>query len=596
MTLEKINKEIDLIISSGVFGKNFKFRNGQREVIIDICMAFYKNQNDDGPDSIILDSPVGSGKSIIALFTSTILSHFKKTGYILTPNLSLQDQYESDLERLKINAAMVKGSDNYLCTVNNKTFSYGECSVRNISPKKMQCSSTCPYIIKREIAAESSIAVLSYAYWLLQRNYVAKKAPEHLFVKRDFTFFDESHNINDIVQSLFSPAVPKNIYDTVGSVQKFLIRTKFIDHNIINLPILLKITQRLFENTSNKDTYVLLTEFNAMMSRLITYSEKIKKTIKIKYPQSKHTNSTETIPISWTSALKHLDIITEIYDKLHDYIIVTKERGVENIVKRIREDEIILNFIEESYLVKKHLINESRFKIYMSATIGDPLEYMKNCGIDSAKYIKTDNTFNFEKSPILFLKGFSLNHNNKSEIVPKLTKYIDILLSTIEKNNRGIIHTGSYENTELILNNSIHRNRIITYRGSSEKKDALREFEMRENSILMGPSLLEGLDLRDELSRFQIFLKVPYASLGDPLVKAKLNRNQKWYKYDATIKILQGIGRSIRSEADFARTYLLDGNFNRILKSQNLPKHITERYGDLNEILKKILENGTKKN
>jgi len=32
---------------------------------------------------------------------------------------------------------------------------------------------------------------------------------------------------------------------------------------------------------------------------------------------------------------------------------------------------------------------------------------------------------------------------------------------------------------------------------------------------------LEGLDLKDDLARFQIVMKMPYPSLGDPLIKRK---------------------------------------------------------------------------
>ena len=85
--------------------------------------------------------------------------------------------------------------------------------------------------------------------------------------------------------------------------------------------------------------------------------------------------------------------------------------------------------------------------------------------------------------------------------------------------------------------------------------------------VVMGPSLLEGLNLVDDLSRFQIFLKVPYPHLGDKYVAAKLAHSQSWYSWKTSIGVLQGIGRSIRTPDDWAVTYLIDGCFADLFKS-----------------------------
>jgi hypothetical protein len=72
---------------------------------------------------------------------------------------------------------------------------------------------------------------------------------------------------------------------------------------------------------------------------------------------------------------------------------------------------------------------------------------------------------------------------------------------------------------------------------------------------------IEGVDLKGEMSRFQIFLKVPYPNIADPFIKAKLDESQLWYNYKTFIQIMQGIGRSIRSETDWAVTYMIDASF-----------------------------------
>ena len=96
----------------------------------------------------------------------------------------------------------------------------------------------------------------------------------------------------------------------------------------------------------------------------------------------------------------------------------------------------------------------------------------------------------------------------------------------------------------------------------------LELFKKKEDAVLMGPSLLEGLDLKDDTSRFQIFFKVPYPSLGDPLIKAKMQTSNEWYDWKTCISIMQGVGRSVRSKDDWAVTYVLDACFRSLINKQ----------------------------
>ena len=73
-----------------------------------------------------------------------------------------------------------------------------------------------------------------------------------------------------------------------------------------------------------------------------------------------------------------------------------------------------------------------------------------------------------------------------------------------------------------------------------------------EDIILVSPRITEGVDLHDDLSRFQFFPKVPYPYLGDAWIKGKLERDPDWYSRETIIKLVQGAGRSIRSEDDWA--------------------------------------------
>jgi len=139
-------------------------------------------------------------------------------------------------------------------------------------------------------------------------------------------------------------------------------------------------------------------------------------------------------------------------------------------------------------------------------------------------------------------------------------------------NERGIVQTGSYANLEMFANSLPEETskRLIVYKNAAEKKIALAEFMERgndanDNSILAGPTLIEGLNFPDSLCRFQICIKVPYACLGSEYVKRKMAYVDGWYEYDVINKLCQGIGRGVRHKTDWCKTYILDGCISKLV-------------------------------
>ena len=88
----------------------------------------------------------------------------------------------------------------------------------------------------------------------------------------------------------------------------------------------------------------------------------------------------------------------------------------------------------------------------------------------------------------------------------------------------------------------------------------------RKPNVLASPSCWYGVDLKDDLSRFQIVIKTPYPSLADKRTKIKANRDWDWYHYATVVKLLQGFGRSVRGDGDYCDTHVLDGNALSLLK------------------------------
>jgi ATP-dependent DNA helicase DinG len=97
-------------------------------------------------------------------------------------------------------------------------------------------------------------------------------------------------------------------------------------------------------------------------------------------------------------------------------------------------------------------------------------------------------------------------------------------------------------------------------------------------TVLILPSLYLGLDLKDDLSRFQIITKVPYPDLGDRWINEKRKLSGQWYNWQTGLRLVQGYGRSVRSKEDYAVTYVLDSGFGYFVnRNKNiLPDWFTE--------------------
>jgi Rad3-related DNA helicase len=211
-------------------------------------------------------------------------------------------------------------------------------------------------------------------------------------------------------------------------------------------------------------------------------------------------------------------------------------------------------------MMHKYFHQWTGFTVLMSATFADPSKYLRSIALKDAKYIKMDSSFDFTNSPIYFYNQRRMTYNQIDANLPWLFDKINEILEN-HHDESGIIHTASYDLALKIFTGLSHKNkrRILVYNGTEEKRQVLEMLKRNKNKIIMGPSLLEGLDLKDDWSRFQIFAKVPYLSLSDKFVATKLKIDPDWYRWKAIINVLQGTGRSVRSETDWAVTYILDG-------------------------------------
>ena len=146
----------------------------------------------------------------------------------------------------------------------------------------------------------------------------------------------------------------------------------------------------------------------------------------------------------------------------------------------------------------------------------------------------------------------------------------------------GIVHTVSHALAGKICD-GLKSGRTIQLPVGSERDAVIEDFlagKSGSNRVLVGPGLHEGIDGMGDAARWQAIAKAPIPYLGDPMVKAILERNpamgRKWMNWKAAQAFVQACGRVTRSAEDTGVTYVYDSCCNDILGGPMCPRYLRE--------------------
>ena len=199
----------------------------------------------------------------------------------------------------------------------------------------------------------------------------------------------------------------------------------------------------------------------------------------------------------------------------------------------------------------KALFEKCAKTLIMSATILDHKVFCRNIGLNpcKVKFIRIPSDFPVEHRPIIPLNVVYLNYTNlqSNEVKLAIAKAVDNLM-TLHNNHKGIIHTTSYEQLHFIKENISQANarRLIVTDPEIQRDEVIfQHTKTMKPTVLISPSLHTGLDLKDELSRFQIITKIPYPNKSDRWTNAKRNVDTEWYYWQTALKLIQAYGRSV---------------------------------------------------
>lgn len=216
----------------------------------------------------------------------------------------------------------------------------------------------------------------------------------------------------------------------------------------------------------------------------------------------------------------------------------------------------------------------------MSATVISADEMLESLGWDEDKewrLVKVPSVFAPENRKVVVWPVANVTRKTKEEAYPKLVEGVKAILDK-HPEDRTLIHSTSYELTAMMRDAlegswvgspggghkhpSGYQRPIFSYASPTEKDIALSNFLTNPASVLISPSFDRGVDLPGDQCRVQIICKVPFLSM-DRQVSARMHSKGGgiWYAVQAIRDIVQMCGRAVRSEDDWAVTYIIDEQF-----------------------------------
>lgn len=566
----------------------YQIREAQKKTLQNIAAAAFL-----GKKYFIIQAPTGVGKSAIAY---ALLNFFKEgMGYVCTNRKALQTQYLNDFKDLK----EIKGRGNYECleSEGSRTCDKGDCKLwdHECNRKPQMEDRTeyfayysyrrgpmywrgsprdpvrCPYMVSKAAAVNHYAVISNYTYLMTEANYVGDFGP------RDVLILDEGHNIETIVMDFIKVPISEIILDIINKYRYdtpiSFVNTDLYAENSYKLKLhaawLIGLNDTIIETisvinnrASSEYQEKRMYELHYKMPWLTAEERKIiEKAIQIIEERLEYLNSDrQKLESLQNTQIKFF--LNDIQDNLRNWVVVESRNSYEKVIK-IEFQPIFVH-----QYAKDILFNLGKINIIMSATILDHKIFAKNLGLSlkEVEYIEVEPQFPVENHPIFNLQiaNFKYYEDDTPEdlglFYTEVVDRIDMLLDLFDK-DKGIIHCTSYEILENILEKSKFKNRIIAHNQSNREEKLEEHKNSTEPTVLCSPSMTEGVDLKDDFSRFQILVKVPFPDLRDERIMKRQALDDDFYVFKTAMTIIQSIGRSVRSEKDHAVTFTLDSRF-----------------------------------
>lgn len=518
----------------------------EQESAIDFALNAFLNEN---KKYVILELGTGVGKSATGITIARYMENYapiavnesgdKMTGsYIVTTQKILQEQYLRDFGPScgKSLVKSIKSSNNYMCSfysdqtcAESKRILMKLGKQLNGSEFQKNCKSNCRYSIEKQEFIDSPIAVTNFPYILAESMYAGKLEPRAMLV------VDEAHNTES----------------ELGKFIEITFSEKFSRDVLKCKPPKSESQTAVFEWIN--------TVYKKSLSKHIREVEKA---------LEKLSNDIE----GYGNFSKQYEILDKHICKINRFIEVYKpENWIMNIAfpspdNKKAGKKFEFKPIDVAPYAYSNFFRLGNRVLLMSATIVNKDIFAQSIGIGESEvaYLSIPSPFPVENRPVHFLPVGSMSKSMIDSTLPKMVEVVKMLLDK-HPNEKGIIHCTNFKVAKFV-NENVDSRRLVLHDSSNREEMLKFHVSSKDPTVLVSPSMMEGVDLYDDLSRFQIICKVPFPYLGDLVVKKRMENNKFWYPYMTAKSIIQSLGRSIRNEKDYAVSYILDSDWEKFFR------------------------------
>jgi Rad3-related DNA helicase len=482
------------------------------------------------PRVLVVEAPPGVGKSHVAL----TLARWSGDAYLLTSQKLLQDQYEAEFGA---DLAVVKGRDNYPC----ERYPAWVPTSRGLCRRSRGPVCGCPYVRAKQAAMNAPIFCTNTAYFATLRHWHAEQLR-----RRRLLIVDEAHNLesqlvgvftarwsHDEMRAWFGAPLPRlpaaDDYRPLlaGHVERLDATLAEVRRQLEALRPPALAPEVFLEMPPSREEIELLEQRDALestLARLAWFLDADDREWIVRYPEQPGAELA-LVPLTVASLAR------ELFDACAEVTVLS------------------------------------------SAYLGHRTVLAEAFGLDEdgVRACSTGSPFALEQRPIVYRPVGALSQATRARLEPALFAEVAAILAA-HPEDKGLIHVASYAAGRRLVHDLSVRaprqaRRLLWIDAADGKAAALQLHRSSSRaSVLVSPSLREGIDLPDHLLRFQVLTKLPYPDLGDPWTAARHARDPRWYAVETAKALIQTYGRACRHARDHGVTYVLDERLERFVQ------------------------------
>lgn len=381
--------------------------------------------------------------------------------------------------------------------------------------------------------------------------------------EKNILLIDEAHNLVSRARNIYSCQIEKSKIVNVNKVIKG------------KVPRLYKIS-----NAINKEMILIRRELEEINENITYHNEIYQNLIKL---MKSFINEAESYLIKAKGTLGYEDVL-EFYYSARSFIAVSElySNKYTTILRKEKSEFIIKIFCINPSENLKQTLNGAYSSIIFSATLSPINYYMDLIGGDEKSFrVRFDSPFN-KKNLSTYLYNLDMRYFNREKNIDMLCKLINQFITEVKGNYMVFLPSFEYLGKVYEKYIDIYGNNgtIIQEENLSEekKKEYLEQFSLKTNIVgftVVGGMFSEGIDLPGDKLIGAIIVGVgfPKVSIENNIIQDYFEKNgfDYSYTYPGINKVLQSVGRVIRTENDKGRVLLIDNRYSSYKYKAMLP-------------------------